>query len=94
MMNKWMMNWWMDDGFILNGIFQWEKFLNVCVFQWHFWLIFLVEIHSMCVFSMENHSMGKSMENHSMGIFNDGFAFNGKNCKRQFSMEIHSLCFG
>ena len=52
MKNKWMMNWWMDDGFILNGIFQWEKFLNVCVFQWHFWLIFLVEIHSMCVFSI------------------------------------------
>ena len=47
---------------------QWEK--SNGIFQWHFWLIFLVEIHSMCVFSMENHSMGKSMENHSMGIFN------------------------
>ena len=34
----------------------------------------VVEIHSMCVFSMENHSMGKSMENHSMGIFNGKLA--------------------
>ena len=90
MKNKWIMNWWMDDGFILNGIFQWEKFLNVCVFQWHFWLIFLVEIHSMCVFSMGNFSMGKSMENHSMGIFNGKLAM-CVFCNGDFWLDIHSI---
>ena len=100
MMNKWMMNWifiqWFVNGKNWKAFFNGESF-NVCVlqweklngiFQWHFWLIFLVEIHSMCVFSMENHSMGKSMENHSMGIFN------GKLAMCVFWMvKIECVCF-
>ena len=50
----------------------------------------VVEIHSMCVFSMENHSMGKSMENHSMGIFNGKLAM-CVFCNGDFWLDIHSI---